>query len=87
MLLLGRQTIQASHPHCVGFLFQFAKLRSLSAVMRREHVQSDRLIAFNLGKCFDLSQKLLGFFCLGFANSDVHFVEGDQATMYGNAPG
>lgn len=27
------------------------------------------------------------FFSVGFANSDVHFVEGDQPTMYANAPG
>jgi hypothetical protein len=34
-----------------------------------------------------VTKDTVSFFYLGFANSDVHFVEGDQPTMYTNAPG
>lgn len=34
-----------------------------------------------------LTKDTVSFLYLGFANSDVHFVEGDQPTMYGNGPG
>lgn len=34
-----------------------------------------------------ITKDAVAFYSLGFANSDVHFVEGDQPTMYTNAPG
>lgn len=33
---------------------------------------------------FFFTNDIGSFFCLGFGNSDVHFVEGDQSAMYTN---
>jgi hypothetical protein len=53
--------------------------------MRSQYMQSGNFV---LQKMFRSVTKItVSFFCLGFANSDVHFVEGDQGTMYANAPG
>lgn len=77
----------------LSFLFRHCS-EKLSALMRPLYnhakwtmTNDNTALRKMLNSPSSFTQDTAYFLYLGFANSDVHFVEGDQPTMYANGPG